>query len=122
MAGKQTGTMKFVELVAVLHATCTVRVPDVAADGTVTVIEVAVLDVTVPVVPLNFTILLAGVELKLVPLMVTEVLALPKGGLNDATVGAFTNVKMGVHAVPKVDPFRVAPVAVALFTTTMPAP
>ena len=61
--------------------------PVVAPAGTVVVILVAVLAVTNAVVPLNITMLLAGVVLKFVPVMVTTVPMGPLVGLKEVMVG-----------------------------------
>jgi hypothetical protein len=55
--------------------------PVVAPVGTVVAILVAVLEVTVAAVPLNFTVLFAGVVSKLVPVMVTASPTIPLVGL-----------------------------------------
>ena len=57
--------------------------PVVAPVGTVTVIDVGLAAETVATTPLNLTILLAIVELKLVPEMVTVVPTEALAGLND---------------------------------------
>jgi hypothetical protein len=62
-------------------------VPVVAPNGTVAVIVVAVLAVTVAIVPLNFTVLLAGVGSKFVPVIVTTVLTEPEVGVKLVMVG-----------------------------------
>lgn len=63
--------------------------PVVALPGTVTVSELAVAAVTVALMPPpNKTMLLAGVVLKLVPVMVTVVPAAPEVGVNPVIVGA----------------------------------
>jgi hypothetical protein len=49
---------------------------------------VAVADVTVAATPLNFTVLLAAVASKFVPVIVTAAPALAETGLIVATVGA----------------------------------
>jgi len=80
-------TVKLFELAAVSDPTLTLITPEVAAAGTVAVKLVAVLAVTVAIVPLNVTILLAGVALKFVPVMVTAVPAGPLRGANKVIVG-----------------------------------
>ena len=80
--------MKFVELVPVRPLTVTVMVPVVAPAGTEVEMLVAVLPVTAAVVPLNFTVLLAGVVSKLVPVRVTGVVTGPLVGLKLLIVGA----------------------------------
>lgn len=82
------GTVKFVADVAVCPATVTVIVPVVAASGTEVVMLVAVLAETTASAPLNFTMLLAGVVLKFVPVIVTEVPTTPLVGLKLVIVGA----------------------------------
>ena len=73
---------------AVFPPTVTVMGPVVAPAGTEVEILVAVLAVTTAVVPLNLTMLLAGVVLKFVPVMVTAVEVEPEVGLNDSMVAA----------------------------------
>ena len=68
--------------------TVTVIVPVVAPTGTDVVMLVAVLAVTTAVVPLNFTMLLAGVKSKFVPVIVTEVPIGPLVGVKLVIVGA----------------------------------
>jgi hypothetical protein len=77
-------TVKFVALVAVPPAVVTVIFPVVAPDGTVVTICVAVFDVIVAVVPLNFTDV---APVRFVPVMVTDVPTGPEFGLNDVMVG-----------------------------------
>ena len=93
-------TVKLVALVPVCPPTVTVIPPDVAPVGTDVVILVAALAVTVAVVPLNFTVLLAGVALKFVPAIVTEVPTAPLVGVKLVIVGEGTNVKPASVAVP----------------------
>lgn len=64
-----------------MPATVTEIFPVVALAGTVHVIEVVVLAVTTADVPLNITMLLDGVVLKLVPVMVTVVPIEPDKGV-----------------------------------------
>lgn len=80
-------TVKLLLLVAVLPLTVTAIAPDVAPDGTVTISFVVLAEVTVADVPLNLTALLVLVELKFVPLIVTEVPAGPLVGLKLEMVG-----------------------------------
>ena len=80
-------TVKLLELVAVFPATVTVIGPVVAPVGTEVVIEVAVLAVTTAVVPLNWSVLLAGVVLKFVPIMLTVVPTKPDVGVKEVIVG-----------------------------------
>lgn len=72
---------------AVFPLAPTVIFPVAAPVGTVTVRDVAEEAVTLATVPLNLTVLLPGVELKLVPVMVTLVPALPDKGVNEVMVG-----------------------------------
>ena len=88
-----------VALVAVLPATVTLIVPVVAPVGTIAVMPVAVLAVTTAVVPLNFTVLLAGIGSKSVPVMVTVEPTRPLGGaklLMVVTEAVFVNVPSAV--------------------------
>ena len=80
-------TMKLVELVPVWPLTFTVIAPVVAPAGTEVVMLVAVLAVTVASVPLNFTLLFAGVVSKFVPAIVTDVPTPPLIGLKLEMVG-----------------------------------
>lgn len=80
-------TVKSVELVTVFPPTVIDNFPVVAPEGIVVVIVEDVLAVTVEVVPLNFTVLLAGVVLKFVPVMVTVVPTNPLTGLKLVMVG-----------------------------------
>jgi len=80
-------TVKLPLLVPVLLPTVTDIVPVVAVVGTVATSLVVVADVTAATVPLNLTVLLEIVELKFVPLMVTEVPGAPLVGLKLVTVG-----------------------------------
>ena len=80
-------TVKLVALVAVLPPTVTEIGPVVAPDGTVAVILVDVLAVTVAAVPLNITMLFAGVVSKFVPVMVTVVPMGPLAGAKLVIVG-----------------------------------
>jgi hypothetical protein len=81
-------TVKFVADVAVTPPTATVIVPVVVPVGTVVVIDVAVDVVTVAAVLLNFTVLLAGVVLKFVPVMVTVSPTAPDEGVKLVIVGS----------------------------------
>ena len=65
--GVVTPTTKLDKLVAVPLVLVTVITPLVAPVGTATVNEVAVAALTVAVMPLNLTVLLAAVALKPVP-------------------------------------------------------
>jgi hypothetical protein len=80
-------TVKFVADVPVTPPTATVITPVVAPVGTVVVIEVAVDAVTIAVVPLNCTVLLAAVVLKFVPVMVTVAPTAPVAGAKLVIVG-----------------------------------
>jgi hypothetical protein len=71
------------ELVEVVVPLFTVMVPVVAPAGTVTTNWVALPDVTVAVVPFIWTVLLAAVALKPVPVMVTDEPTAAEVGLND---------------------------------------
>ena len=86
-------TVKFEALVAVCPYTVTVIVPVVAPEGTEVVILVTLLAVTVAVVPLNFTVLLAGVASKFVPDIITVVPTPPDAGVNEVMVGGGITVK-----------------------------
>jgi hypothetical protein len=81
-------TVKLVAEVAVCPPTVTEIGPVAAPAGTEVVIEVAVLLVTVAVVPLNFTALFAAVALKFPPAIVTVVPTGPFEGLKEDIVGA----------------------------------
>ena len=74
-------TVKLLPLVAVFPATVTVMVPVDAPDGTVVVMLVEELAVTVANVPLKRTVLSVGVALKFVPVMVTVVPMGPLAGV-----------------------------------------
>ena len=90
--------------------TVTVMVPVVAPVGTVVVMLVAVDAVTVAATPLKFTVLLAGVVLKFVPVMVTVVPTGPLAGAKLAIVGGMKTVN------------EEALVAVSAFTVTVIVP
>lgn len=79
--------VKSVALVAVLPAKVTVIFPEVAPDGTVVVIELAVLAETAALVPLNITEFSDGIVLKFVPVMVTAVPIGPPDGEKLVIVG-----------------------------------
>ena len=68
--------------------------PVVAPEGTEVVMLVAELAETVAEVPLNFTVLLAGVALKFVPEIVTVVPTPPDDGVNDEIIGGGITVKL----------------------------
>jgi len=99
-----TVTVKSLVLVAVFPATVTVIFPVVAPAGTVVVILVAVLAVTGAVVPLNFTVLLAGVVLKFVPVIITDALTVPEVALNEVMVGNAAAVTVKLAALVAVLP------------------
>ena len=81
-------TVKSVALCTVTQFTVTEIFPVIVPAGTVVVMLVAVLAVTVAVWLLkNFTTLLAGVVLKFVPVMVTDVPIGPETGENEVMVG-----------------------------------
>jgi hypothetical protein len=80
-------------LVPVPLAVVTVTTPDVAPIGTVVVMLVDELAITVAAVPLNFTVLFAGVALKFVPVIVTVAPTSPCAGENEVIAGAFVIVK-----------------------------
>jgi hypothetical protein len=102
-------TVKSVALVAVFPATVTVIFPVVAPAGTDVVILVAVLAAAVAVVPLNRTVLFAGVVLKFVPVIVTVVPIGPEAGLKLVIVGS-----AGVVTVKSVALVAVLPATVTV--------
>jgi hypothetical protein len=106
-------TVKFVALVAVPLAVVTVILPVVAPDGTVVTICVAVFDVIVAVVPLNFT---EVAPVRFVPVMVTEVPTGPEVGVNEVIVGT--------EAAPTVKfvPLSAVPLAVVTLMGPVVAP
>jgi len=112
-------TVKLLPLVAVSPATVTLIVPVVAPLGTVATRLVVVAEVTVAVVPLNLTVLLAAVELKFVPEIVTEEPTAPLVGLKLEIVGGTVTVN-----VPLLVPVRpptvteIVPVVAPLGTGT----
>ncbi len=91
---EESVTVKVEALVAVKEFTVTEIVPVFAPTGTVVVMLVVVDAVTVAAVPLNITVLLAGVALKLVPVMVTVVPSGPLTGLKLVIVGGGITVKI----------------------------
>ena len=101
--------VKSVALVAVLPATVKEIFPVVAPAGTVVVMDVAVLAAITDVVPLNLTVLFAGIVLKFVPMIVTFVPIGPEVGVNEIMVG------VGAVVIVK----SVALVAVLLATVTV---
>ena len=86
VVGLQT-SVKSVGLEANSHPTKTLIGPVMAFAGTVVVIVVAVLAVTMAGTPLKSTKLSAGIVLKLVPVIVTTVPATPLAGENEVMVG-----------------------------------
>ena len=80
MLGAGVVTVKAIPLLAA-PPTVTTTFPEVAPLGTGTVMLVALQLVGVPVVPLNFTVLVPCVAPKLVPVIVTEVPAAADVGL-----------------------------------------
>ena len=80
-------TVNLVALVAVRPLTETVIKPDVAPNGTVAVMLVAVLAVTVAATPLKKTLLSVSVVEKFVPVIVTATPARPEEGENEVMVG-----------------------------------
>lgn len=85
-----TETVKSVELVAVCPPTSTVIFPVVDPVGTAVVMLLAVLIVTMEAVPLNFTMLLATVALKLAPVIITGVPIGPLDGVKAVMAGPVT--------------------------------
>ncbi len=106
-------TVKREEEVAVSPPTVTVIVPEVAPDGTVVVIDVAVDPVTVAVVELNFTVLLDVDVEKLVPVMITVVPTLPEEGEKEVIVGE-RPVTLVVGTRSCVKRYSCVPISVAL--------
>lgn len=100
-------TVNELALVPVSDPTVTVMTPEVAPAGTTAAMLVAVLAVTVAVVPLNFTVLLAGVVLKFDPVMVTVVPIKPLIGLNVVTVGAVREITVKLVVLVTLFPFTV---------------
>jgi hypothetical protein len=87
------GTVKFVALFPVIPLTVTEIGPVVAPTGTVVVMLVVVELNTVARTPLNRTVLLAAVLLKLVPEIVTDTPYTPLPGLNPEMDGVPKTVK-----------------------------
>jgi len=117
IVGALVVTVKSVALVAVLPPIVTVIVPVVAPVGTVVVILVDVLAVTTEVVLLNFTVLLADVALKFVPVIVTAVVVGPLVGVKLVIVG-----NEGVFTVKSVALVAVLPPTVTvIFPVVAPA-
>lgn len=106
-----TSTPKKLLLVAVLPSRETEIAPELAPAGTVAVILVVVLCATVADTPLNLTMLLAGIVLKLVPVMVTEVPVGPEIGAKVVMEGGVTNSDRGRDHTPRppVPAYRVVP-------------
>ena len=121
ITGGISTTVKFDALKVEWHPTVTSINPLVVPAGTCVSTLVVVLADTDAVRPLNLTRLLAGMSLKLVPVIVTIVPMGPLVGEKEVIVGANME-KIGEQVVPTVIPFTLAPVAVALFATVIPAP
>ncbi len=98
-------TVKLPELCTVTPPVVTDIFPDVAPAGTVAVIVVEVEAVTVAVVLLNFTTLLAAVVLKFVPVIITVAPTAPLVGLKPEMDGVGSTVKLDalVIVMPLVD-------------------
>ena len=98
--------------------TATVIFPVVAPVGTVVTSWVAVADVTTAWVPLNLTMLFAGVVLKFVPVMVTIAPTPAEPGVKLVMVGAVTVKLLPLVAVPALPTVTViVPVVVPASTT-----
>ena len=87
VGNKTVVTVKLVEEVTVVPATATAIGPVEAPAGTVTVMLVELLVITVAAIPLSVTVLLAGVVLKLVPEIITVVPTGPDVGEKEVMVG-----------------------------------
>ena len=85
-------TVKLVVLVAVPPGVVTLILPVVAVEGTVAVIWVAEFTTNVAATLLNVTevVVKSPVPLKFVPVIMTDVPAGPKVGVNEVIVGAGT--------------------------------
>ena len=83
---------KSVALIAVIPPTSTAIFPVEAPNGTVVVIVVPVLAVTVDFTPFSFTVLLRGFILKFVPVIVIDVPIFPPAGLKFEIVGENNDV------------------------------
>lgn len=92
--GTVVSTMKSVKLFPVNPPTVTVILPVVALVGTVAVIAVAELELTVAAVPLNLTALLPGVASKLVPVIVTDAPIVPLEGVKEVIAGVTVIIKL----------------------------
>lgn len=111
-------TVKLLLLVPVNPPTVTVIVPDIAPLGTATTNCVVVAEVGVAAaVPLNMTVLLALVALKLVPVMVTEVATAPLVGVKLVTVGATVKLLLLVPVNPPIVT-EIVPVVAPVGTVT----
>ena len=86
--------MKFWKLVPVPALVCTDTGPVVAPAGTVVLSCVADAEPTGARVPLNCTVLLAGVALKLAPEIVTIVPTGPLSGRKSVTAGTLAAVRL----------------------------
>src|SRR6266850_812889 len=98
-------TVKLDPLVPVTPFTITVMAPVVAPFGMEVVMEVAVLAVTVATVPLNASVLLAGIGSKSYPAIVTTVPTGPKTGLNVEIVGTGRGTTEKFPVLMDVKPF-----------------
>lgn len=109
MFNKTTGgvlsTIKLLRLLVEAKLNSTEIGPVVASTGTVVVRLVAVAAVTVAWMPLNFTRLSSGIELKSVPIIVTVVPSMPTVGVNPIIVKDGITVKLLVLEI--VTPFTV---------------
>lgn len=90
-------TVKLLALVAVLAPTVTVIGPVVTPVGTEVVMLVAVLAVTGAAVPLNITMLLAGVGSKFVPVIITVEPMGPEMGVKELIVGDCARALLQQH-------------------------
>ena len=111
------GTVKLPLLVPVRPPTVTLTGPVAAVIGTLVESDVAVAEVTVAVTPLNLTVLLAAVVLKLVPLIVTAVPPMPLDGDSPVTPGE-TEKLMALVAVLPATVTVMVPVVAPLGTVT----
>ena len=88
------GTMKPFPELPVNPLTVTLINPVEAPEGTIAISCVVVAEATVAIEALNLTVLLAIVELKLLPVIVTDVPAVPLEGVKLPTVGGEMTVKV----------------------------
>jgi hypothetical protein len=113
-------TVKLVALLIVTPLTVIEIGPDPAPTGTVVVILVGEEAVTTAGMPLNSTTLLAGVVLKLVPVIVTVVPLIPPVGLNPVRVGVGNTVKLpGLVTVTPLTVTVITPDTAAAGTVTV---